>query len=224
MIRSVLWLLMLWLPATITTYQDWLVVNSPYKGPVTRKMFPFDDVIMFRRRSQKTSKFRVTGLYAGNSPVPGANALELLFLAPTHRYMIGTWRDNAKSEHAAEDQFEIRSRRISCHLHLSRRFQFRPDQWHSRCVSGLQRMTEAWCDVEFKSWHQWLHIQFNLFQIEFIALPSHQQIERIYIYIYIYRQVSNIRRTFVGNKIADHSDVVGASPVSAAPTTSSFST
>ena len=39
-----------------------------------------------------------------------------------------------------------------------------------------------------------------------------------------YRQVSNIRRTLVGNKIADHSDVVGASPVGAAPTTSSFST
>ena len=46
----------------------------------------------------------------------------------------------------------------------------------------------------------------------------------IYIYIYIYRQVSNIRRTLVGNKIVDHSDVVGASPVGAAPTTSSFST
>ena len=39
-----------------------------------------------------------------------------------------------------------------------------------------------------------------------------------------YRQVSNIRRTSVGNKIDDHSDVVGASPVGAAPTTSSFST
>ena len=39
----------------------------------------------------------------------------------------------------------------------------------------------------------------------------------------IYRQVSNIRRTLVGNWIADHSDVVGASPVGAAPTTSSFS-
>ena len=37
-----------------------------------------------------------------------------------------------------------------------------------------------------------------------------------------YRQVSNIRRTLVGNKIVDHSDVVGASPVGAAPTTSSF--
>ena len=39
-----------------------------------------------------------------------------------------------------------------------------------------------------------------------------------------YRKVSNIERTLVGNKIVDHSDVVGASPVGAAPTTSSFST
>ena len=41
---------------------------------------------------------------------------------------------------------------------------------------------------------------------------------------YNYRQVSNISRTLEGNKIVDHSDVVGASPVGAAPTTSSFST
>ena len=39
-----------------------------------------------------------------------------------------------------------------------------------------------------------------------------------------YRQVSNIRRTLVGDKIVDNSDVVGASPVGAAPTTSSLST
>ena len=39
-----------------------------------------------------------------------------------------------------------------------------------------------------------------------------------------YRQTSYIRRALVGNKIVDHSDVVGASPVGAAPTTSSFST
>ena len=39
-----------------------------------------------------------------------------------------------------------------------------------------------------------------------------------------YRQVSNISRTLVSNKILDHSDAVGASPVGAAPTTSSFST
>ena len=39
-----------------------------------------------------------------------------------------------------------------------------------------------------------------------------------------YRQTSNISHTEVGNKIVDHLDVVGASPVGATPTTSSFST
>ena len=39
-----------------------------------------------------------------------------------------------------------------------------------------------------------------------------------------YRQVSKIIRTVEGNKIVDHSDVVEASPVGAAPSTSSFST
>ena len=37
-----------------------------------------------------------------------------------------------------------------------------------------------------------------------------------------YRQVSNISRPLVGNKIVDDSDVVGASPVGAAPTLSWF--
>ena len=40
----------------------------------------------------------------------------------------------------------------------------------------------------------------------------------------IYRQISNITPTLIGNKIVHHSDVVGASPAGAAPTTSSFST
>ena len=39
-----------------------------------------------------------------------------------------------------------------------------------------------------------------------------------------YCQISNIRCTSVGNRIVDHSDVAGASPVGAAPTTSSSST
>ena len=42
--------------------------------------------------------------------------------------------------------------------------------------------------------------------------------------ISIYREIYNIIRTLLGNKIADHSDVVGESPAGAAPTTSSFST
>ena len=40
----------------------------------------------------------------------------------------------------------------------------------------------------------------------------------------IYSQISNIRCTLVGNKLVDDSDVVGAAPVGAAPTASSFST
>ena len=39
-----------------------------------------------------------------------------------------------------------------------------------------------------------------------------------------YLQTSNISGTLVGNKIVDHSDVVGALPGAAAPTTSSVST
>ena len=39
-----------------------------------------------------------------------------------------------------------------------------------------------------------------------------------------YRKISNIKCTLVGKEIVDRSDVVGALPVGAAPTTSSFST
>ena len=48
--------------------------------------------------------------------------------------------------------------------------------------------------------------------------------EEIYKSIKKYHQVSNIRGTLVGNKIVDHSDVLGAAPTGDAPTTSSFST
>ena len=40
----------------------------------------------------------------------------------------------------------------------------------------------------------------------------------------ICRQISNTSRTLVGENIVDHSDVVGASPVGAAQTQSSFLT
>ena len=48
----------------------------------------------------------------------------------------------------------------------------------------------------------------------FLALRQHM----------LYCETSNISHTLVGNGIVDHSDVVEASPVGAAPTTSSFST
>ena len=49
-------------------------------------------------------------------------------------------------------------------------------------------------------------------------------INRIYSVVLTYHQTSNISRTLIGNKLDDHSDVVEASPVGAAPTTSLFST
>ena len=57
------------------------------------------------------------------------------------------------------------------------------------------------------------------FQFHFYA----QIIYKPYIHD-IYRKTSNISRTFFDNKIVDNSDVVGAPPIGAAPTTSSFST
>ena len=59
-------------------------------------------------------------------------------------------------------------------------------------------------------------------RISFMQQPS---VVRFLPYLaQIYRKTSNISRTLIGNKIVDNSDLVGASPVGAAPTTSSFST
>ena len=40
----------------------------------------------------------------------------------------------------------------------------------------------------------------------------------------MYRKTPNISCILLGNKIVDHSDVVGAAPIGAAPTTSAFTT
>ena len=57
------------------------------------------------------------------------------------------------------------------------------------------------------------------------AYENQKQLNKDYIDIQKgYRKTSHISRTLAGNRIVDNSDVVGASPVGAAPTTSSFST
>ena len=53
-------------------------------------------------------------------------------------------------------------------------------------------------------------------------MPSTRQ-EYLNHIIYVIKYL-NIRRTFVANESVDYSDVVGASPVGATPTTSLFST
>ena len=45
----------------------------------------------------------------------------------------------------------------------------------------------------------------------------------LFIFNHYYPETSDIRHTLEGNKIVDHSDVVGESPVGADPTTTSFS-
>ena len=52
------------------------------------------------------------------------------------------------------------------------------------------------------------------------SLPHHTYPDEIY-WHENYRETSNIRCVFVDNKLADHSDVVGAAPT---PTSSSFLT
>ena len=66
-------------------------------------------------------------------------------------------------------------------------------------------------------------VHHNWFTFTTIEIEQISDFDLILIFL-MYRKVSNIRRTLVGNKIVVHSDVVGASPVDAAPTTSSFST
>ena len=53
-------------------------------------------------------------------------------------------------------------------------------------------------------------------------LPRYHSSFVVILWLKYYRQVSKTRRTLVGNWIVDHPDVVWASPVGAAPTTSSF--
>ena len=57
-----------------------------------------------------------------------------------------------------------------------------------------------------------------------IGFNTYTRAEATILLLVRYRKTSNVSRTLVGNKIVDNSDVVGASPVGAAPTTSSFST
>ena len=56
------------------------------------------------------------------------------------------------------------------------------------------------------------------------GMAKAEQSVKVSTFLTIYRQVSNIRHTLVGNKIVNHSNVVGALPVGAATTTFSFLT
>ena len=75
------------------------------------------------------------------------------------------------------------------------------------------------CSYLFK----WYHNGSKLFPYRGPILCHHWN-NRIFLYIYKYIYLSNISQTSAGNKVVDQSDVVGASPVGAASSTSSLST
>ena len=77
---------------------------------------------------------------------------------------------------------------------------------------------------------QWRHVSSMWFQIycnstsSSTSFSGYQYTNKGNSKTHYYHQTSNIRHTLVGNELVDHSGVVRASPVGAAPTTSSFST
>ena len=94
------------------------------------------------------------------------------------------------------------------------------------------------CGIHLGAISQWvpkllfslMHLQIHTFILSFFKItatsPRYQWVKLISFLLYAiidleYCKISNIRRTLVGDKIVYHSDVFGASPVGAAPTTSS---
>ena len=113
----------------------------------------------------------------------------------------GRWsKPGVESIYIQEVRVEIRNFPIFSKTQGSRHILQRPKKWGSK----LRRI----CN-KLIAWHQLTN--------QLCALMVRGTILK-------YRQISNIRRTLTGNKVVDHSDVVGAPPVGAAPTTSSFST
>ena len=88
----------------------------------------------------------------------------------------------------------------------------------STCICA----SDEYFDNEYKYEYPWfLWSEYKGLEIRYSSIIS---MSTKYSRTQNYRKTSNIRRTLVGNNIVDHSDVVGASPAGAAPTTSSFST
>ena len=83
-------------------------------------------------------------------------------------------------------------------------------------VKMYLKVLSAWCWLFHSSFRVSIHVPTQL-----LAFTS--DVARV-LNFSTYRKVFNVRGTLVGNKTVDHTNVVGASPVGAAPTTSSFST
>ena len=85
-----------------------------------------------------------------------------------------------------------------------------------------------WCAGSWQClWHitcLWISVLHTyIFQGYFMGITTYCKTSNIS-HTRQYCKTSNISHTLIGNKIVEHSDIIGASPVGAAPTTSSFST
>ena len=205
---------------------------------------------LFRRRSKKTSKLRVTGLCAGNSRTNGQLRGKCFHL------MTSSCRPPARTVTALALQPEgLRNKKCICiffhsstlwwHRKLKSLpiantvgpfFQITPEisrfQHHKRYEFPWLKNTQT-----RRQWLIWLYTEPDYFistEMDyfipadyhglFYPAPLHPCTLHRSDTLGTYSKTSNRSRTLVCNKIVDNSDVVGASPVGAAPTTSSFST
>ena len=151
--------------------------KSPHKGPVTRKMFPFDDVIM-------TSTW----------PNACCDASVLVCILQM-KWCKQPYNNGISDVHITFLQMTPRNGNAFPILVLCE---------HHSMTGGFPPRRASW-------WaHQMLWNTSRVMQKPVSVMNT-------------WPQTSNIRSPLLGNKIVDHSDLVGATTVDAAPTTSSFS-
>ena len=165
---------------------------------------------LFRSRSKKTSKFRVTGLCAGNSPVTGEFPAQL-----------ASYTENVSSwwcHHAMYRPSLLNADTPMINIRWS---------WdHLIFIMGILVMVRQHLYTEMDPvvhfyWHCLLEIRAWIFNHIPYLFESRYcgELKCNCFSINKYCHISDIRHTLLGNKIIHHSDVVGASP-----TTSSFVT
>ena len=96
-------------------------VHSPHKGPVTRKMFPFDDVIMYRATNY-TASFQAQGkTNASPTTNPTLTSMSFYTLAKWTRYIYQSCIISFGKHLILDHTFEMRSglwQCISCNIWL----------------------------------------------------------------------------------------------------------
>ena len=90
-------------------------------------------------------------------------------------------------------------------------------------MTNIYYMKQIQIGIIYKSYTQNYTKKTLAKNVHWLVNPMSVILHGYFTQYHAYRKTSNIRHTLVGNKIVDHSDVVGASPVGAAPTISSFS-